>query len=94
MLCIVLIQINLERDFSLFELHGEGVDKKPLNVLGINPKTGDITVLRAVNYEEIQKFTVRKKSKTIINKNKKSLSQQFPGKYKERVCVFVALHIR
>lgn len=55
----VQFQIEIEKDFVLFKVHGQGVDMEPKNVLEINEYTGKITVLRPVDSEEYSVLKVR-----------------------------------
>ncbi|XP_061591780.1 cadherin-like protein 26 isoform X2 [Cololabis saira] len=48
----ILGRIKVEKSLSLFKIHGQGVDEEPMNILEINEKTGDISVLGAVDYEK------------------------------------------
>lgn len=45
-------QIQVEKTLTLFEIHGQGVDKDPKGVLEINDRTGEIFVQGPVDYEK------------------------------------------
>lgn len=67
--CVLcLLQINVEKNLTLYKIHGPGVDKDPKGVLEINEHTGEITVCKPVDYEEYQSFTVRRNFMMNINK--------------------------
>lgn len=46
------MQIKLADDVRAFNLQGQGVDEDPIGVMSINEETGEITVYKAVDYEE------------------------------------------
>lgn len=51
---LFVFQIKLEKSYLVrFQLHGQGVDKEPTNVLEIDNK-GYVSVLRKVDYENSQ----------------------------------------
>lgn len=50
--------IKVEKNITIFEIHGQGFDEEPKGVLQINERTGELTVHRSVDFEQYQKFTV------------------------------------
>ncbi|XP_068585783.1 cadherin-like protein 26 [Cebidichthys violaceus] len=50
----VLGNVEIEKTFPYFRIHGEGVDKEPKGVLQIDKHTGVISVYRPVDYEKYQ----------------------------------------
>ncbi len=58
--CFHFLQIDVEKDLTLFRIHGQGVDEEPKGVLQINERTGEIMVHRPVDYEEFQVLKVRR----------------------------------
>uniref|UniRef100_A0A8P4G384 Cadherin domain-containing protein n=1 Tax=Dicentrarchus labrax TaxID=13489 RepID=A0A8P4G384_DICLA len=49
-------KITIEKNLTLFKIHGQGVDEEPKGVLQINEHTGDVTVHRAVDFEKFHVF--------------------------------------
>ncbi|KAM6924842.1 cadherin-like protein 26 [Xenentodon cancila] len=45
-------RINVEKSLTLFQIHGQGVDEEPKNILQINNRTGILSVLGPVDYEK------------------------------------------
>ncbi|XP_076596261.1 cadherin-like protein 26 isoform X2 [Chaetodon auriga] len=50
--------IKVEKDLSLFEIKGQGVDEDPIGILQINRETGEITVHGPVDYEKYKVFKI------------------------------------
>lgn len=69
--CVLcLIQIEVEKDLVLFMIQGQGVDEEPTQVLEINSYTGEIKVLRSVDYEQYQTLKVRRNLKKKLMESK------------------------
>ncbi|KAK1898706.1 Cadherin-2 [Dissostichus eleginoides] len=47
-------QLKVEKKFSFFKIHGEGVELEPKNLLQINENTGMLTVHGPVDYEKFK----------------------------------------
>ncbi|XP_037539769.1 cadherin-like protein 26 [Nematolebias whitei] len=45
-------RVNIDETQSIFQIHGQGVDKEPRNIIGFNSSTGDIYVLGTVDREK------------------------------------------
>ncbi|KAF3860679.1 hypothetical protein F7725_000934 [Dissostichus mawsoni] len=58
------LQLQVEKKFSFFKIHGQGVELEPKNILQINENTGMLTVHGPVDYE---KFTVLKVGRNLLN---------------------------
>ncbi|XP_021171886.2 cadherin-like protein 26 [Fundulus heteroclitus] len=64
----LLGKVNIDRAYRVyFELHGQGVDLEPKNVLQINKETGEIFVLRPVDYEKHQMLKLSFEAKKTEN---------------------------
>ncbi|XP_028266829.1 cadherin-like protein 26 isoform X2 [Parambassis ranga] len=50
--------IKIEKNLTLYKIHGPGVDEEPKGILQINEDTGEITVCKPVDYEKYQSFTL------------------------------------
>ncbi|KAF3860677.1 hypothetical protein F7725_000932 [Dissostichus mawsoni] len=58
------LQLQVEKKFSFFKIHGQGVELEPKNILQINENTGMLTVHGPVDYE---KFRVLKVGRSLHN---------------------------
>uniref|UniRef100_A0A3Q1FVE7 Cadherin 27 n=1 Tax=Acanthochromis polyacanthus TaxID=80966 RepID=A0A3Q1FVE7_9TELE len=57
----VLGTVHIDRSYrTFFELFGEGVDEEPMGVLSIHKDTGELSVHKAVDYEEKTLFQAKK----------------------------------
>lgn len=59
-MCFDSLQIKVEKDLTLFEIKGQGVDEDPKGILQINRNTGEITVHGPVDYEKFKVLKVRR----------------------------------
>ncbi|CAN9515376.1 unnamed protein product [Ophioblennius macclurei] len=50
--------VKVADEVVIFRIHGQGVDEEPRNVLEIIEDTGELWVLRPVDYEQFQKLTL------------------------------------
>ncbi|XP_042261543.1 cadherin-like protein 26 [Thunnus maccoyii] len=69
----VLGKVSIARDYRVyFDLYGQGVDEEPIGVLSIHKESGNVSVHRAVDYEEKTmlklKFEARKTDLSIDTK--------------------------
>lgn len=55
------LQVKIAEQLRLFSLRGQGIELDPKGVLNIDPDTGEIFVLRPVDYEEYSILKVRGK---------------------------------
>ncbi|XP_070766908.1 cadherin-like protein 26 isoform X2 [Enoplosus armatus] len=65
--------IEIEKDFTLFKIRGQGFDEEPKGVLKINEDTGEVTVHRPVDYE---KFHIFKLTFQAFDKKKNTIDTQ------------------
>uniref|UniRef100_A0A3Q1D214 Cadherin domain-containing protein n=1 Tax=Amphiprion ocellaris TaxID=80972 RepID=A0A3Q1D214_AMPOC len=65
----VLGTVHIDRSYrTFFELFGEGVDEEPMGILSIDKDTGELSVHKAVDYEEKTLFQAKKMDSSIDTK--------------------------
>lgn len=58
---LTVFQVNVNVTHTFSQIHGQGVDKEPQNLIGFNNNTGDISILGPVDREKYDIFKVRGK---------------------------------